>query len=388
MARIHCAPAQNGGVAIPTTGPSAVLPIDDAAAIAGLDAHGMVRRLHELPEAAEAAYARGRAARLPLAAPDAILICGMGGSAISGDLVRTQLLAGCPAPVVVHRGDRLPGFAGPRTLAVFMSYSGNTAETLGCLRDAVARGVPAIVVTSGGEAGAIAAGHGLPVVAVPDGWQPRAALGDLFFALLGVVSQIEGCVPGDVHATAEHLRALRGRYAEDVPTALNPAKQLAAALAGKTPFIVGVTPSTEAVAMRWKCQLNENSKLTAHVAVLPEMTHNDIVNLTASDRADLALVVLEDPEDTDFVRRQRAEALDLIRPHVAAVHELAIEGQTLLDRQLASIYLGDWVSVYLAFLASVDPTPVDAIGELKRRMAAPDPGGSGTRRADQEGLAV
>ena len=357
-----------------------MLPIDDTAAIAGLDAHGMIRRLHELPEAAEAAFARGREATLPLAAPEAILICGMGGSAISGDLVRTQLLAGCPAPVVVHRGDRLPLFAGPRTLAIFMSYSGNTAETLGCLRDAVSRGVPAVVVTSGGEAGALARAHGLAVVSVPEGWQPRAALGDLFFALLGVVSQLEGCLPGDVHATAERLRALRTRYAEDAPTAVNPAKQLAAALAGKTPFIVGATPTTEAVALRWKCQINENSKVSAFFAVLPEMTHNDIVNLTAADRADLALVVLEDPDDSDFVRRQRANAIDLIRPHVAAVHEVTMDGPTLLDRQLASIYLGDWVSVYLAFLAGVDPTPVDAITELKRRMAAAAP--------KPEGLAV
>ncbi len=358
-----------------------MLPIDDTATITGLDAHGMLRRLHALPEAAEAAFARGRAVALPLAAPTAIVICGMGGSAISGDLVRTQLLAGCPAPVVVHRGDRLPQFAGNQTLAIFMSYSGNTAETLGCLRDAVSRGVPAVVVTSGGEAGAIAAAHGLPVVSIPDGWQPRAALGDLFFALIGLVSQLEGCLPGDVHATAARLRSLRDRYAEDTPTALNPAKQLAVALAGKTPFIVGATPTTEAVALRWKSQINENSKVTANIALLPEMTHNDIVNLTAADRSDLALVVLEDPQDSDFVRRQRANALDLIRPHVAAVHEIAAEGETLLDRQLASIYLGDWVSVYLAFLAGVDPTPVDAITELKRRMAS-------ATSPKQEGLTV
>ena len=348
-----------------------MLPIDDAAALAGLDTQGMIRRLHDLPEAAEAAFARGQAVRLPLAAPEAIVICGMGGSAISGDLVRTQLLDRCPAPVLVHRGDRLPQFAGPRTLAVFMSYSGNTAETLGCLRDAVSRGVPAVVVTSGGEAGAIAAAHGLAMVSVPAGWQPRAALGDLFFALSGVVSQLEGCAlaAADVQGAAERLRSLRTRYAEDAPTAVNPAKQLAVALAGKTPFIVGATPSTEAVALRWKCQLNENSKVTAFCALLPELTHNDIVNLTAVNRPDLALVVLADPEDSAFVRRQREHALDLIRPHVAAIHELAAEGPALLDRQLASIYLGDWVSVYLAILAGLDPTPVDAITELKRRMA-------------------
>lgn len=350
-----------------------MLPIDDHQHFAGLDAQGMLRRLHDLPEAAVAAFARGRAAKLPLAAPSNIIICGMGGSAISGDLIRTQLLANFPAPVVVHRGDRLPAFAGPNTLAIFMSYSGNTAETLGCLRDAAAKGVPAVVVTSGGEAGQIAASAGYSTVSLPEGWQPRAALGDLFFALLGVVSQLESATVPDVTATAERLRALRTRCNEDAPTAINPAKQLALALSGKTPFVVGATPTSEAVALRWKCQINENSKVTTLVATLPEMTHNDIVNLTANAHGDVALVVLLDPDDSDFVARQRANALELIKPHVAAIHEVAAEGETLLDRQLWAIYFGDWVSVWLAFARGVDPTPVDSISELKRRMAQPAP---------------
>jgi glucose/mannose-6-phosphate isomerase len=331
----------------------------------------MLGRLHDLPEQAEAAFARGRAVKLPLATPSNVLICGMGGSAISGDLIRTQLLGGFRAPVVVHRGDRLPAFAGPDTLCIFMSYSGNTAETLGCLRDAAARGVPAVVVTNGGEAGQIAEQTGYATVSLPAGWQPRAALGDLFFALLGVVSQLDGAFVPDVAATASHLRTLRARCESAAPTAINPAKQLALSLQGKTPFIVGAAPTSEAVAMRWKCQLNENSKVSCFVATLPEMTHNDIVNLTANAHEGVALVVLEDADDSAFVARQRANALDLIKDHVAAVHPIQAEGPTLLDRQLWAIYLGDWVSVWLAILRGVDPTPVDSITELKRRMTQP-----------------
>jgi glucose/mannose-6-phosphate isomerase len=329
----------------------------------------MLHFLSELPEVAEAAYARGAAAVLPLAAPRHLLICGMGGSAISGDLIRTQLLEACKVPVVVHRGDRLPRFAGPTTLAVFMSYSGNTGETLGCLRDAIERGIPSVVVTSGGEAGGLAAKHGFPIVSVPPGWQPRAALGDLFFALLGVVSQVAGCADPDVPGTVKRLRALRDRFAPEVATENNPAKGLALAIQGKTPIIVGATPTTEAVALRWKCQLNENSKQTALYAVLPEMTHNDIVNMTATPHHQHVILACTDPADSPFVRRQREHAMDIIGPHVAEVLEVKGEGETLLERQLTAIYLGDYVSVYLAFLQGVDPTPVDAIGQLKGRMA-------------------
>lgn len=342
--------------------------LDTPASYAQLDAGRMLHYLHELPEVAEAAFERGQAARLPIENPNCVLICGMGGSAISGDLIRTQLLGACDVPVVVHRGDKLPRFAGPDTLAIFMSYSGNTGETLGCLKAAIAQGVPSLVVTHGGEAGALAAKHGLPVVSMPPGWMPRAALGDLFFALLGVVSQIAGCESPDVVGTVAQLRALRETIGETVATAANPAKQLAVALEGKTPIVVGATPTTEAVAVRWKCQINENSKQTALVAILPEATHNDIVNLTASAHSDHHLIVVADPDDSDFVKRQRAITLDLLKPHVGAIHELAGSGDSLLSRQLTAIYMGDYVSVYLAFLKGVDPTPVDTIFSLKDRM--------------------
>jgi glucose/mannose-6-phosphate isomerase len=347
-----------------------MLTLDTPAEYAKLDAGRMLHFLRELPEVAEAAFERGQAAALPIARPTCVLICGMGGSAISGDLIRTQLLGACDVPVVVHRGDKLPRFAGPDTLAIFMSYSGNTGETLGCLREAIARGVPSLVVTHGGEAGRLAEQHGLSAVSMPAGWMPRAALGDLFFALLGVVSQLAGCEAPDVVGAVAQLRALRERIDEQVPTKSNPAKRLALALHGKTPVMVGATPTTEAVAVRWKCQLNENAKQTALLAVLPEATHNDIVNLTASTHSAYHLVVVSDPEDSEFVRRQRAITLDLMRPFVGGVHEVVGEGDSLLSRQLTAIYMGDYVSVYLAFLKGVDPTPVDTIFSLKDRMKA------------------
>ncbi|HEY9721693.1 MAG TPA: SIS domain-containing protein, partial [Oscillatoriaceae cyanobacterium] len=259
--------------------------------------------------------------------------------------------------------------------------SGNTGETTACLRAALERGVPVVAVSHGGEVTALGAEHGFPVVSVPGGWMPRAALGDLFFALLGLISQLPCCekscdvsgaccqAPQVAEATAA-LRDLRDRLTDGVPTAQNPAKQLALLLHGKTPILVGATSTTEAVALRWKCQINENSKQTALLAVLPEMTHNDIVNLTAHSHADHAMLVFTDPEDSEFVTRQRRIALELLKPHLGAVELLTGQGDTLLSRQLTAIYLGDYVSVYLAFLNGVDPTPVDTIFSLKARMQA------------------
>jgi glucose/mannose-6-phosphate isomerase len=123
------------------------------------------------------------------------------------------------------------------------------------------------------------------------------------------------------------------------------------------------------VALRWKCQLNENAKVTCHLGTLPEFTHNDIVNLSALPQPHLAVLSLEDPADSEFVARQRAHALDLLAPGLGGLHAVAGEGADGLARQLSLAHLGDWVSVYLGLLGGHDPTPVEAIGELKRRMA-------------------
>ncbi|MEB3328040.1 MAG: SIS domain-containing protein [Candidatus Sericytochromatia bacterium] len=344
-------------------------PLDDLQSLARLDASDMLGRVHALPDVLTAAFERGAACPLPLQAPTQLLVCGMGGSAISGDLVRTWALAEAPLAVTVQRGDGLPAHAGPSTLACFLSYSGNTGETLGALRQALARRVPAVVITSGGEAAQLAAEAGAPVVALPPGWQPRAALGDLLGALLGVASQIVGFPRPDVAGAVAAVQGVRTRCEPHVPTAANPAKQLAVALAGKVPFVLGATPTTEAVALRWKCQLNENAKLTCHLGLLPEFTHNDIVNLSAQPQPQLALVSLEDPTDSAFVARQRAHALDLLAPGLGGLHTVEGEGRDGLARQLSLVHLGDWVSVYLGLLGGHDPTPVEAIGALKRRMA-------------------
>lgn len=346
-----------------------MLLLNDPARMTAADPSGMFEFLYRLPDMAEAAFARGRSVALPNPRPRQVLIGGMGGSAISGDLARNLLFDRCRVPISVSRHCHLPAYMGADDLVVLLSYSGNTAETLGCLEAAIARKVPVVLVTSGGRFGELAQQHSLPVVAVEPGWQPRAALGELYFSLLGLLSQLPGADGIDPAAVVAQLRAERATYLPEVPTEKNPAKQLAEALAGKTPAIFGVHPSTEAVATRWKCQINENSKVTALANVFPELTHNEIVNLAAQPHLDHVMVILRDPADPALLTRQLDIARDILRPQVGAVYELTGAGADPLTRQMSLVYLGDYVSVYLAVMAGIDPTPVESIGILKTRMA-------------------
>lgn len=346
-----------------------MLLLNDPARMTAADPSGMFDYLYRLPEVAEAAFARGRAVALPNAKPRQVLIGGMGGSAISGDLARNLLFDSSEVPIAVSRHSHLPAYLGADDLVILLSYSGNTAETLGCLEAAIARKIPVVLVTSGGRFGELAAQHKLPFVSVEPGWQPRAALGELYFSLLGLLSQLPGVTGLDPAAVVAQLRAERATYLPEVPTEQNPAKQLAQALAGKTPVVFGVHPSTEAVTTRWKCQINENSKMTVLANVFPELTHNEIVNLGANAHADHVMVILRDSEDPALLARQLDIARDILRPQVDAVFELVGAGPDKLTRQMSLVYLGDYVSVYLATMAGIDPTPVEAISNLKNRMA-------------------
>lgn len=343
--------------------------LDDVTRLHEVDSQGMLDFLHRLPEVAEAAFARGRSVQLPASNPRQVLVMGMGGSAISGDLARNLLFDQLRVPLSVSRHCTLPAHAGPQDLAVLLSYSGNTAETLGCLEAAIARGIPTVLVTSGGAFAAHADRHGLSTVRVEAGWQPRAALGELYFSLLGVLSQLDGANIDPAAAVAQ-LRADRAEYLPEVPLEKNLAKRLAHSLRHTMPIVFGVFPTTEAVAQRWKCQINENSKRSVLFNVFPELTHNEIVNLAAKPHHDHTMILLRDPDEPALLARQVAIARELIRPSVAEVIELTGRGQDALSRQLSLVYLGDYVSVYLALASGIDPTPVEAIGRLKEQMAA------------------
>src|ERR671922_960914 len=241
--------------------------LDDPQAIREADPGDMLGTVGALGSQCREGYANGLGtSRLPEVADiRAVVVCGMGGSAVAGDVLRAVFRDRLGVPVDVNRSAELPEHAGVHTLVIVSSYSGNTSETLTAFRAAARRGARALVVTSGGTLQAEAAEHGVPVVVVPGGFQPRAALGWLAFAMLGAL-QAAGLLPDladDVEETAGLADQRAAALRPEVPTAENPAKRLASELAGLVPVIWGADGIGGVAAARWKTQFNENGKLPA-----------------------------------------------------------------------------------------------------------------------------
>ncbi|MCS7081884.1 MAG: bifunctional phosphoglucose/phosphomannose isomerase [Bacteroidetes bacterium] len=334
--------------------------------------HGILCRFPEDWSEAHALATEALADWLPSRPVHQVLVAGMGGSAIGGDLLRAYLRDRAPAPILVCRHYSVPTFVGPHTLVLVCSYSGQTEETLSAYEQAVAQGAQVLVVSSGGRAAELAARYGHRLVRIPPGRPPRTALAYLFAPLLHAAWRAGLCADPhtEIAETAQLLEAHLARYAH--ASEHNPAVRLAQALFGKLPILYAGHGPMEAVALRWRGQLAENAKVLAYGHVLPEMNHNEIVgwqNLPELLRQ-MAVVFLHDPEDHPRVRQRMRITRRLIQPHAASVHDLYAEGQGRLARMLGLIYLGDWTSYYLALLYEVDPTPVAKIDLLKAELAS------------------
>lgn len=324
------------------------------------------------PDHLREGWRRGEAAEafgLDVRALDGIVVCGMGGSAIGGDLMRTLAEASAPVPVHVVRGYALPGWVGEKTLVVASSYSGGTEETLSAFAEARARGAVRVVIASGGDLMAQAEREGLPRVTIPGGLQPRAALGYSFGVLLrlGRALGLFALLDADFEAAAWEAAERARRYAEG-----GAARDLADQLHGRLPVVYSGTALLEAVNLRWRTQLHENAKLLAYGNLFPELNHNEIVGFEATPEAvlaRLAVVALRDREEHPQVQRRFEITRGIVAPRVALWHEAETEGETRLGRLLSLVQLGDWVSYWLAMAQGVDPTPVESIQQLKATLA-------------------
>jgi glucose/mannose-6-phosphate isomerase len=307
----------------------------------------------------------------PADAPGGMIVAGMGGSAIGGRLAVAAIGPRVRRPLAVADGYALPGWAGPDTLVLCSSYSGATEETLACYDDATARGARRVVATTGGALAERARRDGAPVVPLPGGFQPRAAVGYLTVVALEAAA-LCGAGPslrGEVEAASALATDLAAEWGPDGP-ADGDAKAVARRLAGTVPVIAGAGP-TAAVAYRWKCQLNENSKLLAFASELPELDHNEVVGWSGSPDAErFAAVFLEDPEAHERVRARVEVTAGLIEPSAAAVERVRPRGNSPFERVVSLVLLGDLVSLYLAVLRGVDPGEIAAIDTLKRELAA------------------
>lgn len=343
-----------------------------------IDPQKMHVLVEKFPEQVEETVQASRNISLPSAgAVHSIVVTGLGGSAIGGDLARSIAGRDLKRPYIVNRDYGLPAFVDASTLLFACSYSGNTEETLSAYRQAATAEASIICITSGGTLRALADADGYPVLTLPGGLPPRAALGHSLFMLLGAMQKL-GVIPDMAESMDETLgllAELRNRYGSANPESSNPAKMIASSMSGKVVAIYGSSAALDTVAFRWRSQIEENAKNLALHHVLPEMNHNELVGwlYPVETLQRIGVVLLRDRGDHPQVQRRFELTREIISERAGALHEVWSEGKSRLARVMSLIYLGDFVGLYLAYLNNTDPTPVEVIDYLKSRLSVADP---------------
>ena len=393
-ARRHPRPARRRGARDAVT---ALRPVDldDARALAAADPGGMLLDIASSAAQVRSAVLAAAEAGVPSLAeegrPRAVVVCGMGGSGIAGDLLAAVAGLGAAAPVLTHRGHGLPAWVGAADLVVAVSCTGATEETLSALAEAVRRGCRLLVVAAAGSPLAELGARGRAVVVpVPQGRQPRASVWSLTVPLVaaGAAVGLLQAGPDDLEEAALALEQVATRCRPDADTVVNPAKSLATELSGALPVVWGSSPLAGAAAYRFACQLNENAGGVAAWGTLPEAGHNQVVALDGAwagsgttseadffrDRLDeperpaLRIVLLRDGVEHPRVGLRADAVADLAAERGVGVSALRAEGTGALARLATLVATTDFASAYLALLEGTDPTPVHAITALKQRI--------------------
>lgn len=336
-------------------------------AIEAIDAARQVDDVLGLPEHLRDALWRVESAKLePHDAPGGLIVAGMGGSAIGGTLARAALGDRASRPIVVMRDYGVPSWTTPDTTVLCASYSGNTEETLAAFEAAGALGARRVVATTGGKLAAAARAEGVPVIPLPGGFQPRAAVGYMLVIALEVAALCGAAesLHSEIDVAAAHTEELVAEWGPDGADDCL-AKQLARGLLGTVPQIAGAG-LTAPIAYRWKTQFNENAKVPAFASALPELDHNEVAGWAGAAELGRFSAVFLDDSDLHPRLRQRIELTrGLIGANAAGSFRVETRGETRVERLVSLVLLGDLVSLYHAVLHGVDPSPVDAIERLK-----------------------
>jgi glucose/mannose-6-phosphate isomerase len=301
-----------------------------------------------------------------------IVVAGIGGSAIGGDLVQSYLSGQLSIPLTVNRGYELPQFADEGSLIIASSYSGNTEETLSMFEEAAHRKLRIICITTGGKLGARAKELGLISIAQRPGMQPRAALACSFVPILLLLDRmgLAHSEEANLNAAASLLDVLAERYGTGHLSESNPAFALAGQLTHRIPAIYSAN-DYEAVNLRWRGQLQENAKHLAFGSLLPEMNHNEINGWMhpVDVLQHLFVILLRSASDEHPRIAKRLDVTkELLQGKQIPIVEVIAEGNSRLERMFSLISLADWTSFYLALFTGVDPTPIPAIDQLKQKM--------------------
>lgn len=343
--------------------------LDDPEKMEELDSQGMLDTLEEFPEQIEEAI-KGLELNLLPFQPEEIVVTGMGGSAIVGDLLKSFLSNRISIPIHVNRDYTLPSFVDKNSLVFAVSYSGNTEETISAARKALKKKAKVVCITSDGKLEKICEEKGVIHIEVPKGYAPRAAIAFMFIPVLKLLSELL-IYDSDVAIldAVSELKELRDGLKKDVPTEKNQAKRLAERIKGKIPIVYGHS-IYNAVANRWHTQFNENAEVLSWFGDFPEMNHNEVVGWKGDPNSESFIpILLRDEKESDRINDRIELTKEMVlEPVTEDVIEVWSKGETQLTRILTLLYLGDYISIYLALLHERDPYPVKIIDQLKSRL--------------------
>jgi len=347
--------------------------LDDPQVYKQYDPEGMLTQLHKMPKLCQQAWQRAMHFDLPqdYSKVSRVVVLGMGGSAIGGDLVGNLVASEAKLPILVHRDYNLPAFIDSQTLVIASSYSGMTEETLSSFEQALETDSKKLVITTGGKLKVMAEEGKVPVFSFDYRSQPRAAVPFSFLPILGFLQRL-GFIndkSADVAETVEVLQELSQRINEGVSLSQNPAKQLANKLRRHLPIIYGADILSE-VAHRWKTQLNENSKAWASYEVFPELNHNAVVGYQFPPEltSKIVVVLLQSAHLPKRIQLRYQLTCHLLRQAKVSYQIVDGEGTSPLSQMMSLVLFGDYTSYYLAILYKIDPSPVKAIDYLKEQL--------------------
>ncbi len=345
--------------------------LDNLKLVSGIDRSNMIGAVDRFPDIfLRSGNLRDFAHRKPKSSVQSLVMMGMGGSASAADVVLDWLRPSLLFPAMVHREPKLPGFVNSRTLFIALSYSGETSETLAGFREAKSRGCSLIGIGHGGSLASLCRRVNAPFIQVEASLAPRAALGQLIVAAAIALenSNLVRSTTQEMSEAGRELVRLRGRCRLETSMENNPAKSLAQKLLGHLPVLYSLQRMSS-VARRFKNQLAENSKVLAKYDLLPEAGHNEVEAWHEKDS--MLPLIIRDAEETEFERSfVRAFRASISVGKRSRPLDVRVAARGRLSRLLSPIFLLDYVSVYLAMLRRIDPTPTDLISEYKKKMSA------------------
>ena len=300
-----------------------------------------------------------------------IVVAGMGGSAIGGDVVRTLIHNELKIPFCVNRNYSLPNWVNENTLVICSSYSGNTEESLSAYEDALKKGAMICGISTGGKLSENIKSNKFDLITIPGGLQPRAALAYSFVPMLYLLNKtglISKSLLVDLSNSIVSLEKKRETYS--IGDSTNPIYKMAKDIYGMIPIIYGNTDTTGVVALRWKGQLCENAKMLAYHNEIPELNHNEIVGWGNNPDllSELSVIWLRDKNDNVRARARQDITKTLLNDIDIMQHEVSSEGNCNVERLLDLINYGDWLSYWCAILHKTDPSPVEKINKLKKAL--------------------